>query len=141
MISNTTNILTKKQVLKDHEDYKTLINAVIRGLSNGVEDVQNVNKHGMSAGFGSFCYYSDTHAFAMRYRKLIVKLLEESADQLGEEVVSMVSNFGYFRNRGMDNEDRKELYKYLGGGKCEPSTVTNLMAWFAAEEVCRMFED
>lgn len=132
--------LTKKQVLKDHGDYKTLINAVIRGLSNEVEDVENVNQHGMSAGFGSFCYYSDTHAFAMRYRKLIVKLLEESADSMGEEVVSMVSNLGYFRNSGMDNEDRKELYKYLGGGKCDQNKITNLICWFACEEVCRWFE-
>lgn len=54
----------------------------------------------------------------MRYRKLIVRLLEEQADKLGEEVVSMVSNFGVFRNSTMDNEDRKELYRYLGGGKC-----------------------
>lgn len=131
---------TKKQVLQNNSDYKTLINAVINSLG-GTEYVQDVNNHGISGGFPGFTYYSDTHKFAMRYRKLIVKLLEEQADQLGEEVVSMVSNFGVFRNNPMDNDDRKELYKYLGGGKCEQSTITNLMAWFAAEEVCRMFED
>lgn len=132
-------MISKKQVLETNAAYKTLINAVIRGLSNGVEDVENVNNHGMSAGYGSFCYYSDTHAFTMRYRKLIVKLLEEHADQLGEEVVTMVSNFGFFAKNSIDNDDRKELYKYLGGGKCEQSTITNLMCWFACEEVCRMF--
>jgi hypothetical protein len=77
----------------------------------------------------------------MRYRKLIIKMLEEMASELGEDVVQMVSGFGVFRKSPMDNEDKRELYKYLGGGRNTQSTITNVMAWFAAEEVCRMFED
>ena len=132
-------MISKKQVLQDNADYKTLINAVINRI--GLDSVRDVNSHGIDGGYSGFIYYSDTHAFAMRYRKLIVKLLEEQAYNMGEEVVSMVNNFGVFRNSAMDNEDRKDLYKYLGGGKCEQSTITNLMAWFAAEEVCRMFDN
>ena len=130
---------SKAQVLKENPTYKTLINAVINRI--GIDSVQNVNSHGIDGGFGGFVYYTDTHAFAMRYRKMIVRMLEESADQLGEDVVKMVSGFGVFRNSPMDNDDRKELYKYLGGGRNEQSAITNVMAWFAAEEVCRMFED
>lgn len=132
-------MISIKKVLQDNNDYKTLINAVINRI--GKDAINDVNSHGINGGYNGFIYYSDTHAFAMRYRKLIVKLLEEQADQLGEEVVSMVSNFGIFRNNPMDNEDRKDLYKYLGGGKCEQSAITNVMAWFAAEEVCRMFDN
>lgn len=124
-------MISKAQVIKNNPEYKTLINAVI-------------NRYGMIGGLPGFVYCSDTHAFAMRYRKLIVKLLEQQADDFGQEVVEMVSNFGYFNKNGkstMDNDDPRELYKYLGGGKCEQSAITNLMAWFAAEEVCRMFED
>lgn len=132
-------MISKTQVLKDNSDYKTLINAVINRI--GLDSVDDVNNHGINGGYSGFIYYSDTHAFAIRYRKLIVKLLEEQANGLGEEVVSMVSGFGVFRRSPMDNEDRKELYKFLGGGKCELSTITNLMAWFAAEEVCRMFDN
>ncbi len=130
---------SKKQVLTDNGSYKTLINAVINRI--GLDSVQDVNNHGINGGYSGFIYYNETHSFAMRYRKLIVRLLEEQADQLGEEVVSMVSHFGVFRNNPMDNEDKKELYRYLGGGRCEQSQITNLMAWFAAEEVCRMFEN
>ena len=130
---------SKKQVLADNSSYKTLINAVVNRI--GLDNIEDVNNHGIDGGFSGFIYYTDTHAFAMRYRKLIVRLLEDQADQLGEEVVSLVSNFGVFRRSAMDNEDRKDLYKYLGGGKCEQSTITNLMAWFAAEEVCRMFDN
>jgi oligoribonuclease NrnB/cAMP/cGMP phosphodiesterase (DHH superfamily) len=135
---------SKKQVLADRPEYKTLINAVVNRI--GMDSIEDVTSHGADSGFSGFIYYSETHTFAMRYRKLIVKLLEEQADQLGEDVVTMVSNFGVFYDRNarkstMDNEDKRELYKYLGGGRNEQSAVTNVMAWFALEEVCRMFED
>lgn len=133
-----TTIKTKKQVIADNSDYKTLINAVINRI--GLDSVNDVNNHGIDGGFSGFIYYTETHAFAMRYRKDIIKLLEEMADSLGEDVVSMVSNFGVFRNSPMDAEDKKHLYRYLGGGRCEQSAITNVMAWFAAEEVCRMFD-
>jgi hypothetical protein len=133
-----SNIKTKKEVLSDYSEYKTLINAVVNRI--GLDSIKDVNRHGIGGGFSGFIYYTETHAFAMRYRKLIVALLEEQAEQLGEDVVSMVSHFGAFRNNPMDNEDKRDLYRYLGGGKCEQSAITNLMAWFAAEEVCRMFD-
>jgi len=130
---------SKIQVLKNYPEYKTLINAVYNRI--GKESIMDVVNHGIDGGFNGFIYYSDTHAFAMRYRKLIVRMLEEQADDMGVEVVAMVSGFGVFRNSPMDNDDRKDLYKYLGGGKCEQSAITNVMAWFAAEEVCRMFDN
>ena len=63
------------------------------------------------------------------------------ADQLGEDPVSMVANFGVFRNSPMDSQDKKDLYKYISLGNPDQGTITNVMAWFAAEEVCRMFDE
>lgn len=131
---------SKTQVLKERPDFKTLINGVIKNLG-GTDYVMDVVNHGADAGYPGFTYYNDTHTFAMRYRKLIVKILTEQAEEFGQEIVEMVSGFGVFRKSPMDNDDKMELYKYIGGGKCEQSTITNLMAWFALEEVCRMFED
>jgi hypothetical protein len=130
---------TKKEVITERPEYKTLINAVIANI--GMDSVEDVVNHGIDGGFNGFIYYNETHFFAIKHRKLIVKLLEEEADELGEDVVKMVSNFGVFRTSPMDGDDKKELYKYLGGGRNEQSTITNLMAWFAAEEVCRWFEN
>jgi hypothetical protein len=135
---------TKKEVLKDYSDYKILINAVISRI--GMDSIEDINNHGINGGYSGFIYYSETHAFAMRYRKYIIQLLEEQAEDLEEDVVEMVSHFGTFYNyrdkkSTMDKEDKRDLYRYLGGGRCEQSTITNLMAWFAAEEVCRWFED
>lgn len=128
------------QVKREYKEYSRLISAVVSSLCS-VESIGDVNRHGIQGGFGGFIYYSDTHKFAMRYRKLIVQLLEEEAEQLGEgDVVTMVAGLGVFRQSKMDAEDRKELYRYLGGARCEQSNITNLMAWFAAETVCRWFE-
>lgn len=130
---------SKAQVLRDYPQYKTLINAVTSCI--GLDSVEDVNRCRIDGGFSGFIYYSDTHKFAMRYRKTIVEMLEEMASSLGEEVTQMVNGFGVFRPEGMDADDRKDLNKYLGGGRPEQGTLTNVMAWFAAEEVCRMFED
>lgn len=131
-------MLTKAKVIRNNADRKILINAVLNRI--GLDSVQDVVSHGASAGFIGFIYYSDTHKFAMRYRKHIINLLEQQANDMGEEVTAMVASFGVFRKSPMDDADRQELYKYLGGGKCEQSAITNVMAWFALEEVCRMFD-
>lgn len=130
---------TTKQVKAERPEYKTIISAVINRI--GAESIEEVNNHGAKTGFSGFIYYNETHPFAMRHRKAIIAMLEQQANELGEEVVEMVSHFGVFRNSPMDNDDRRELYRYLSGAKCEQSTITNLMAWYALEEVCRMFEE
>ena len=131
---------TLNQVKQDNPQFKSLINAVIKTLG-GTESVQDIINYGRGGGFSGFTYYSDTHAFAIKNRKQIVSLLESSADMLGEDVVKMVSGFGVFRNSPMDSQDKKDLYIYLGGGKPAQGAITNVLAWFAAEEVCRMFEN
>lgn len=130
---------TIKQVKAERPEYKTIISAVINRI--GKESVGDVNNHGADSGFSGFIYYNETHSFAMRHRKAIVSMLEQQAEELGEGVVEMVSHFGVFRKSPMDNEDRRELYRYLSGAKCEQSTITNLMAWYALGEVCWMFEE
>lgn len=131
---------TKKQVLSEYSEYKTLINAVINRI--GMDSVMDVVNHGADSGFSGFIYYVDTHAFAIKYRKLIIKLLEEQASQLGEDVVEMVSHFGIYRKSPMDKDDRYQLYAYLGGGRVENvGGITNIMAWFALEECCRFFDN
>ena len=127
---------TKVQVLKDNAQYKTLINAVINRV--GLDSVEDIMHHGISGGYGGFIYYEDTHKFAMRYRKDIISMLEEKADSLGEDVVAMVCGFNCVN---ADKDDKRDLYRYLGMSKVEQGSITNALAWFAAEEVCRMFEE
>jgi hypothetical protein len=130
---------TKAQVIKENTELKSIINAVISNVS--LDSVEDINNHGIDGGYSGFIYCSDTHQFAMKHRKTIVSMLENDANEFGQEITEMVAGFGVFRNSAMDHEDKRELYKYIGGGKCEQSTITNLMAWYAAENVCRFFED
>ena len=130
---------TKKSVLRENSDYSVLINAVINRI--GLDSVEDVNRHGIDGGFGGFIYYEETHKFAMRYRKLIKQLLYETAESLGENVLTLVKYFVVFRNNKMDREEENDLFSYLGDGRPEQGRVTNIMAWFAAEEVCRWFDE
>ena len=135
---------TKAQVLRDNPQHAKLIRAVLKRIDK--ENIPDINRNGISERYWNFNHYADTHKFAMYYRKAIIVMLEECADDLGEEVVSMVSKFGVFYNHrtktsSMDDDDRRDLYLYLGGGKPKYHQIPNLMAWFAAEEVCRMFEN
>jgi len=132
-------MLSIKEVIKNKPDYRILINAVIRRI--GKDSIKDVNNHGIDGGFHGFIYYNDTHKFAMRYRKYIIELLEEMAYSLGEDVITLIKSFGVFKRNGIDKKELKNLYRYLGDSKCEQDTVTNALAWFAAEEVCRMFDN
>lgn len=128
-----------KTVIAENQEFKTLINAVLSRIDK--DSIQDVNNHGMQAGFGRFIYYSDTVPFAHRYRKLIIQLLERDSAEFGIEITEMVSGFGIFRNNPMDSDDKRDLYRFLSGTKCKETTIPNLMAWYAAETVCRWFED
>ena len=130
---------TKAQVLRDNPQHAKLIRAVLKRIDK--ENIPDINRNGISGGYGNFIRYADTHKFAMYYRKSIIPMLEEAAGMLSEDVVTMVSHFGVYRKRGMSADDRRDLYLYLGYGRPKDVHLTNLMAWFAAEEVCRMFED
>ena len=132
------SIKTKAQVLREYPAHKTLINAVIRRI--GRSSVEDVINHGIDGGFNGFVYYDDTHRFAMRHRRDIIKLLEDDADSSREDVVTMIKNFGVFRRDGIDKDELKNLYRYLGYSKCEQDAVTNVIAWYVAETVCRFFD-
>ena len=130
---------TKAQVLRDNPQHAKLIRAVLKRIAK--EEIAKINKYGMRYEYGDFVHNAYTHKFAMRYRKSIIPMLEEAAGMLSGDVVTMVSHFRVYRKRGMSADDRRDLYLYLGYGRPKDVHLTNLMTWFAAEEVCRMFED
>lgn len=129
-----------KQVIAEHPELKTLINAVVNRI--GYESINDVNNYGISGGFGGFIYYSDTVAFYNRYRKMINKMVFALADELGEDAVNMVASFRCVND---DAETRQDIGRciYQGNllGLNDDCHVPNALAWFAAEEICRMFED
>lgn len=138
---------SKKQVLSERPEMKALINAVINGIG-GIDYVEDVNNHGIDGGFGSFVYYKDTVRFYKRYRKMINQMIMGTANELGESPVEMVGGFNclkaynYKSKTWEDEEMRDEIGVCIYGGKLNVGDrVPNALAFFAAEEVCRLFED
>lgn len=129
---------TTKQAIKDAPNMERLIKAVIKQIG-GAENLEGLRS--ADDGYPGFTYYSDTHKFAMVNRKPITELLHNMADDMGEDILTMVKGFGVFRRSGMDSQDIKDLYAYIGGGKPEQGAITNVMAWLALEEVARIFND
>lgn len=141
---------TIEQVKTERPEYRALIEAVVEGIG-GSEYIADVVNHGINGGFGDFIYYSDTVAFYKKYRKAINKLAEELAEELGADVVEMVGAFNcieaydYETKQWTDKDDRKDIAICLFGGSLRTLTddnhIPNALAWFAAEEVCRWFEE
>lgn len=127
---------TKTQVLKDNPEHKTLINAVISRI--GMDSVQDVVKHGIDGGFSGFIYYVDTRNFYRRHRKAINQWVKNMAAEFGEDAIGFVQSFGCLKG----SEWRDEIGTCLYGGKLnDTETVENALAWFTAEEVCRLFDN
>ena len=130
---------TIKQVTTENKEFSKLINAVVNRV--GKYCINDINNNGIDGGYNGFIYYNETVKFANYYRKLIIELLENDAESFGTDIIEMVGNFGVFRNNKMDIDDKKDLYRFLSGVKCQETTIPNLMAWYAAETVCRWFEE
>jgi hypothetical protein len=99
---------------------------------------ENVTEHGANVGFCGFIYYYETIAFYKSHRQDIVRHLENTAAELGEDIISMVQNFGIFRNS--EKPSTSEIGKALwNNGKCNENLTElyNVFAWYALEEVSR----
>jgi hypothetical protein len=133
---------TLKKVLKEYPQYKDLINKVIDDI--GIESVKDVNSSGAGAGYGNFIYYSDTCKFWQENKSDIKELLKDTTECLGEGVIEMVRNFNCLtdtREREIVNYFSYDEVAEVIYGNGDNESIQNALAWFALEEVCRMFED
>lgn len=135
---------TKKQVIAENQEQGTLINAVIKRI--GMDSVQDVNNHGIDGGFSGFIYTKDTLSFYRNHKQDILKMAHEMANDLGENILEMIGGFNclkYFDGRAgkwIDSEGQDAIGETVYGGPVD-DMVANALAWFAAEEVCRMFDE
>lgn len=131
---------TLKIVLQENSYHKQLIKAVINQLGGAGYELQikNTLQGGANCGINGFIYYSDTVSFWRKNRAAITAMLEELADSLGEDVVSMVSSFNSIKGDYTTTEIGKAIF---GRYNEEFTNIYNTLAWFALEEVGRMFED
>lgn len=137
------------KTLKNFIDYcGESLGALVRPVKNQMGcDVTEFWQHlndvsrsycGAAAGFTGFIYYSETVAFWRKNRKAITACMEELADDLGENLLQMVSNFNGFKGVYTDDELGRALY---GNYNSDYDQIYNGFAWFALEEVANRYAD
>jgi hypothetical protein len=118
----------------------SVVRAVVKklgGWEEFKETAKDVNEHGADAGFSSFIYYSDTMRFYIKHRADINAMVTEQADQLGENLLTMVAGFRSLNGEYSEDEVGQTMY---GAKHYVDTYIANALAWFALEEVCRDYE-
>ena len=108
--------------------------ADFKELSGILKDCSN---YGADSGFCGFTYYDDTIYFFRKHRHDIVSHLEQTAADLGTDIISMVQNFGVFRSHSQ-KPTASEIGRALwDSGKCrsELTELYNVFSWYTLEEV------
>jgi len=137
---------SKNNFLKNTSLSSTLVNAVLTQMGLTFDEFkENANDYrDASSGVSGFIYYNETHKFAIENQTEIIALLDEMAKMMGEDVVEMVKSFGVFGGK-MDKDEKKDLYKFLGGNSdaeaYETNSVLNVMAWLCVEQLTNEVSD
>jgi hypothetical protein len=140
-------MLNKKNLVTDYQ--KKLFAAVTDALGTDDDDeiegtLSDVCRGGADAGWPGFTYYSDTCAFYSRNKAAIVKLAEQLANDLGEDVLSMVAGFRCLNKQYKPADVAKVLYGQYSAKKSattDADMIANALAWFALEEVAHIVCD
>jgi len=118
---------------------KLLIDAVFEQLGADDRDefrdtLRDVLQGGADAGFHGFIYYTETRAFYLEHRALILEQLREDAESMGaESVISLVAS-----SNCADDCSEDEIGRALYGSLDESDgarIVSNCLAWYALESV------
>jgi hypothetical protein len=127
---------------KEKTVYDKLYEMIIKHSGMSKEEIIEAGEHGANTGWPGFTYYSDTCKFWAKNKSLIMELAEETANGLGEDLLSMIQNF-----RCLSKTDYKQSEIADALYSAKPKTdkveliqvelIQNAMAWFALEEVGR----
>ena len=145
-----TNIRALRAYIADNSNFtETTINNVIKTLGFSLSgsretfnelstQLENCAEHGADIGIPGFIYYSETIPFFRKNRQDIVNHMEQTAAEIGTDIISMVKEFGVFRNS--DKPTPSEVGRALwdsGKNYDDLTTLYNVFAWYALEEVSR----
>jgi hypothetical protein len=100
--------------------------------------LQDCSEHGADTGFSGFQSPSETIAFFQKHRYDIISHMEQTAADLGTDIISMVQGFGVFRNSTPPTPGQvgKALWD-SGHYWPELNKLYNVFAWYALEEIAR----
>ena len=103
------------------------------------DTLEDVSKHGADGGFGAFCYYSDTVKFAVDNKKDILILCQSLADDIGEDVLSMIAGFNCLKDMDLKPSEVGAVVYGNDHDSDEAIQILNALAWFALEETAHEY--
>lgn len=112
---------TMKHFIKHSHINAKLIRAVVKqsgGWDSFKESARDM-AYAIDGGFSGFTWYADTVPFFQRHRSAIMETLYQEASDLGEDVITMIQNFGCFRN-DKPSADALGMAIYAGRGDRSP---------------------
>jgi len=135
------NVTIKQLITRRGDMSPKLVRAAVKqfgGIEALNECARDVSNHGINGGFHGYIYYSDTCVFFAKHQNDIVSFAGGMAREFGEDLLTMVSNFGTIKG----DYSPAEIGATLFGSKRKHDTqIANVMAWFIGEEVARAVVD
>ena len=123
----------------------SLINAVvdqIGGWDAFVEEAIDVANHGASNGLSGFIYHEEIDAFMKKNHADVLALMSEIAIEVGDGESNTLMFFSKFKClQGIDEIPLGRVLYSLDSAANDYNTIISGMGWFAAEEVCRDYQD
>lgn len=137
--------LNMKTLIANSSIPATLIRAVVKNMNGWdyfTQECSDVVEHGAACGFGNFIYYTDTVAFTAKNRKAIAAYAAEQSKEIGyKDEIEMVLGFNCLQHEDLTSSDiARALYGRLTDDD-KKTTIYNVLAWYALEEVARAYCD
>ena len=107
------------------------------------QTLKDVLQYGIDGGFTGFIYYSETCAFFDDNKNLILSELEEETNMLGEDMLTMISNFNCLtdNNRKPQYTATEIMNAIYNADDENETTIKNALSWAAAEMVAWQLEE
>lgn len=128
----------------DNTSFVEMANAVVEQLGgvnedtilNSLDSCRNAND-----GYTGFCYFSETSKFWNENKSVIIENMHELADDLGEDLITMIKGFNIFKDDEDITYDAIGKALYAPFDEYESFYIYDTFAKYALEEVANRFQD
>lgn len=128
----------------DNTSFVEMANAVVEQLGgvnedtilNSLDSCRNAND-----GYTGFCYFSETSKFWNENKSVIIENMHELADDLGEDLITMIKGFSIFKDDEDITYDAIGKALYAPFDEYKSRYIYDTFAKYALEEVANRFQD